>query len=135
MMSSEVDLSGLRLLVVDDEPDTREMLSSALEAHGAEVVTLADAEQALHWLGSSRADLLVSDVAMPRMDGCALIREIRRRDAGPGAMPAVAVSAFARPEDRRRALEAGFQDYLTKPVEPEVLVAAVAALVRPRAAA
>ena len=130
-----VDLSGLRLLVVDDEPDTREMLSSALEAHGAEVVMLADAEQALHWLGSSRADLLVSDVAMPRMDGCALIREIRRRDAGPGAMPAVAVSAFARPEDRRRALEAGFQDYLTKPVEPEVLVAAVAALVRPRAAA
>ena len=72
------------MLVVDDEPDTREMLSSALEAHGAEVVTLADAEQALHWLGSSRANLLVSDVAMPRMDGCALIREIRQQGAGPG---------------------------------------------------
>jgi CheY-like chemotaxis protein len=131
-----VDLSGLRLLVVDDEPDTREMLASALEAHGAEVVQLADAEQVLHWLASARADLLVSDVAMPRMDGCALIREIRRHGAGPSAiMPAVAVSAYARPEDRLRALDAGFQNYLTKPVEPEVLVAAVHALVRPRVAA
>ena len=131
-----VSLSGLRLVVVDDEPDTREMLASTLETHGAEVVAMADAEGALRWLAGNEADLLVSDVAMPRMDGCALIREIRR--TGPGAsraIPAVALSAYARPEDRRRALDAGFQDYLTKPVEPEVLVARVAALVRPRVAA
>jgi CheY-like chemotaxis protein len=70
------------------------------------------------------------------MDGCAMIRELRR--SGPGAsrgIPAVALTAYARPEDRRHALEAGFQDYLTKPVEPEELVARVAALARPRAAA
>jgi len=131
-----VDLSGLRLLVVDDEPDTRELLASVLEAHGAEVVQLADAPQVLHWLASGRADLLVSDVAMPLMDGCALIREIRRGTNGQNnTLPAVAVSAYARPEDRHRALDAGFQEYLTKPVEPEVLVAAVHALARPRVAA
>ena len=128
-----VDLSGLRLLVVEDEADTREMLASTLEAHGAEVFQVPDAEQALRWLEKNRADLLLSDVAMPRMDGCALVREIRRH--GHDRLPAVAVSAFARPEDRRRAIEAGFQDYLTKPVEPEVLIARVAALARPRAAA
>jgi CheY-like chemotaxis protein len=70
------------------------------------------------------------------MDGCALIREIRRAgSAASRGIPAVALTAYARPEDRRRALDAGFQDYLTKPVEPEVLVARVAALARPRAAA
>ncbi len=134
--AQRVSLSGLRLVVVDDEPDTREMVASTLETHGAEVVALADAEDVLRWLAGNQADLLVSDVAMPRMDGCALIREIRR--TGPGsarAIPAVALTAYARPEDRRRALDAGFQDYLTKPVEPEVLVARVAALVRPRVAA
>jgi len=134
--AQRVSLAGLRLVVVDDEPDTREMVASTLEAHGAEVVPLGDAEEALRWLGSNSADLLVSDVAMPRMDGCALIREIRRTGSGAArGIPAVALTAYARPEDRRRALDAGFQDYLTKPVEPEVLVARVAALARPRAAA
>ena len=131
-----ISLAGLRVLVVDDEPDTREMVASTLEAYGAEVVPLADAEEALRWLASNAADLLVSDVAMPLMDGCALIREIRR--TGPGSargIPAVALTAYARPEDRRHALDAGFQDYLTKPVEPEELVSRVAALARPRAAA
>ena len=134
--AERMSLAGLRLVVVDDEPDTREMVASTLEAQGAEVVALGDAEEALRWLAANPADVLVSDVAMPRMDGCALIREIRR--TGPGssrAIPAVALTAYARPEDRRHALDAGFQDYLTKPVEPEVLVARVAALARPRAAA
>jgi len=130
------NLSGVRLVVVDDEPDTREMVASALETHGAEVVALADAEEALRWLAANEADLLVCDVAMPRMDGCALIREIRRTTRGSARLlPAVALTAFARPEDRSRAIEAGFQDYLTKPVEPEELVARIAVLVRPRAAA
>jgi PAS domain S-box-containing protein len=131
-----ISLAGLRLVVVDDEADSRDMVASMLEQHGAEVVPLADAEEALRWLAANGADLLVSDVAMPRMDGCALIREIRRSGTAPArAMPAVALTAYARPEDRLRALDAGFQDYLTKPVEPEVLVARVAALARPRAAA
>ena len=131
-----ISLAGLRLVVVDDEADTRDMVASMLEQHGAEVVPLADAEEALRWLAANRADLLVSDVAMPRMDGCALIRELRRSGTAPiAALPAVALTAYARPEDRLRALDAGFQDYLTKPVEPEVLVARVAALARPRVAA
>ncbi|HET6983615.1 MAG TPA: ATP-binding protein, partial [Myxococcaceae bacterium] len=131
-----ISLAGLRLVVVDDEADTREMVASMLEQHGAEVVPLADAEEALRWLSANRADLLVSDVAMPRMDGCALIRELRRSGTAPvAALPAVALTAYARPEDRLRALDAGFQDYLTKPIEPEVLVARVAALARPRVAA
>ena len=92
-----VSLAGLRLVVVDDEPDTREMVASTLEAHGAEVVPLGDAEEALRWLSSNSADLLVSDVAMPRMDGCALIREIRRSGRAPRAIPAVALTAYARP--------------------------------------
>ena len=134
--AQRISLAGLRILVVDDEADTREMVASTLEAQGAEVVALGDAEEALRWLASNPADLLVSDVAMPRMDGCSLIREIRRTGPGSaGSIPAVALTAYARPEDRRRAMEAGFQDYLTKPVEPEVLVARVAALARPRAAA
>jgi PAS domain S-box-containing protein len=129
-------LAGLRLVVVDDEPDTREMVASTLEAHGAEVVSLADAAEVLRWFASNQADLLVSDIAMPRMDGCAMIRELRRSGLGTSSgIPAVALTAYARPEDRRHALEAGFQDYLTKPVEPEELVARVAALARPRVAA
>ena len=78
-----LNLAGLRLLVVDDEPDIRDVVASTLEAHGAEVVPIGDAEEALRWLTSNSADLLVSDVAMPGMDGCALIREIRR--TGPGS--------------------------------------------------
>ena len=132
----EQELSGLRILVVEDEADTREMIASALEAQGAEVLSLDDAEQALAVATSERLDVLVSDVAMPRLDGHALIRALRRlRPDSSAAIPAVALSAFARPDDRACALEAGFQDYLTKPVEPEVLVSVVAALARSRAAA
>ena len=131
-----VDLAGLRVLVVDDEPDTREMLISTLEAASAEVMGAADAEEALALLISAPPDVIVSDLAMPRMGGIDLVRELRRMqpDAG-GRTPAVALSAHARSEDRALALESGFQEYLTKPVEPETLLAAVAALAGPRAAA
>ena len=131
-----VDLAGLRILVVDDEADTREMLISTLEAASAEVVGAADAEEALALLHSAPPDVIVSDLAMPKMGGIDLVRALRRMrpDAG-GQTPAVALSALTRSEDRALALESGFQDYLTKPVEPETLLAAVAALAASRAAA
>ncbi len=121
-----VDLSRLRLLVVDDEPDTREILSEILRSAGATVDTAGSLGEALALCDRFRPDLLISDIAMPGGDGYALIRQLRRR--GPqrgGGIPALAVSAHAREEDRRRALAAGFERYVTKPVEPVDLVAAV----------
>jgi len=121
-----VDVGRLKLLVVDDEPDTREILSEILRSAGATVATAGSATEALALCDRFRPDLLISDIAMPGGDGYALIRQLRRR--GPergGAMPALAVSAHAREEDRRRALAAGFERYVTKPVEPADLLAAV----------
>ncbi|MBV8199484.1 MAG: response regulator, partial [Acidobacteria bacterium] len=124
--SAAVDVGKLKLLVVDDEPDTREILSEILRSAGATVATAGSLAEALAVSDRFRPDLLISDIAMPGGDGYALIRQLRRR--GPergGAMPALAVSAHAREEDRRRALAAGFERYVTKPVEPDDLLAAV----------
>jgi|GEM_PF-173086 len=120
------DLGRLRLLVVDDEPDTREILGEILRSAGAAVATAASLGEALAACDRFRPDLLISDIAMPGGDGYALIRQLRRR--GPercGRVPAIAVSAHAREEDRRRALAAGFERYVTKPVEPSDLLAVV----------
>ena len=115
-------LAGLRLLVVEDERDSLQMLGDLLSGYGAEV-TLADSgARALEWLGCGRFDLLLSDIGMPEMDGYALMREVRRREAGTGArIAAVALTAYGRAEDRVRALAAGYQNHVTKPVEPEEL--------------
>ncbi len=120
-------LAGLRLLVVEDERDSLQMLGDLLSAHGAEV-TLADSgARALDWLACSRFDLLLSDIGMPDMDGYALMREVRRREAGTGSsIAAVALTAYGRAEDRVRALSAGFQNHVTKPVEPDELALVVA---------
>ncbi len=120
------DLGRLRLLVVDDEPDTREILGEILRSAGAAVATASSLGEALAACDRFRPDLLISDIAMPGGDGYALIRQLRRR--GPescGRVPAIAVSAHAREEDRRRALAAGFERYVTKPVEPADLLAVV----------
>jgi CheY-like chemotaxis protein len=121
-----VDLGKLKMLVVDDEPDTREILSEILRSAGATVATAGSLNEALALCDRFRPDLLISDIAMPGGDGYALIRQLRRRgrERG-GAIPALAVSAHAREEDRRRALAAGFERYVTKPVEPADLIAAV----------
>ncbi|HXO42784.1 MAG TPA: response regulator, partial [Thermoanaerobaculia bacterium] len=114
------------IVVVDDEPDTREILSEILYAAGATVATAASLTEALALCDHFRPDLLISDIAMPGGDGYALVRQLRRR--GPrrgGGVPAIAVSAHAREEDRRRALAAGFVRYVTKPVEPTDLLTAV----------
>lgn len=117
-------LDGLRVLVVDDERDSREMARTALAGAGAEVAVAADVAEALDRLADRPTDVVVSDIGMPRRDGYELARELRDR----GGVPAVAVTAFAGPEDRRRALAAGFQAHLGKPVDPAALVAVVARL-------
>jgi signal transduction histidine kinase/FixJ family two-component response regulator len=126
-----VDLGGLRVLLVDDEPDAREVISEILRRCGAVVKTAGSAREALGVMGieAGGVDVLVSDIAMPDEDGYYLIRELRSRapDAG-GTTPAVALTAYAREEDRQRALAAGFQSHLAKPVEPCDLAQAIASL-------
>ena len=124
---------GLRVLVVDDDADVRDLVSAALSHYGAGVAAVGSAAEARRLFAKSPPDILVCDIALPDDDGVALIADLRRRrrDQG-GAVPAIAVSAYARPEDRDRALTAGFQRYLAKPVDVLQLVAIVGALYRER---
>jgi CheY-like chemotaxis protein len=129
--SSGSALAGLRLVVVDDEPDTREMVAATLEAHGRRWCRSATPRRRCAGSASNSADLLVSDVAMPRMDGCALIRELRRTGTGAArAHPAVALTAYAPPRSAGVRAGRGVPGLLDEAVEPEVLVARVAALAR-----
>jgi PAS domain S-box-containing protein len=115
----ELRLNGETILVVDDESDSRELLATVFERCGAEVVRCASAREALTILAATPVSLIVADIAMPEIDGCELLERARRMRAG---LPAVAVSAYARPEDRQRALAAGYNGYCAKPVEtPEFL--------------
>jgi CheY-like chemotaxis protein/nitrogen-specific signal transduction histidine kinase len=122
-----VNLQGVRVLVVDDEADTLELTRRVLGNHRALVATAATVDAALSALGNFEADVLISDLAMPGRDGYELIRAVRQSH-GPDALPAAALTAFARPEDAVRARDAGFQIHLAKPVEPEELVRVVAHL-------
>jgi PAS domain S-box-containing protein len=125
------DLQAVRVLAVDDEPDAQALLRSVLEAAGAEVFTLASADEALAQIGSVQPDVLIVDIGMPDVDGLELIRRIRRSsEAAIRDVPAAALTAFARSEDRTNALRAGFEIHLAKPVDPGELAAAVATLVR-----
>ncbi|WP_437932991.1 hybrid sensor histidine kinase/response regulator [Sorangium sp. So ce341] len=128
------ELTGVRVLVVDDQPDAREVAQRVLEECAARVTTAGSAAEAVAMLERERPDVLVSDLGMPGEDGFQLIRRVR--DLGPargGATPAVALSALARAEDRARALGAGYQAHVAKPLDPAELVGVVAALVRERA--
>jgi signal transduction histidine kinase/ActR/RegA family two-component response regulator len=121
-----VSLTGLQILVVDDQPDARELVRAVLIAAGARVLTAESADEALALLRSQRPDVLVSDIGMPERDGYELIRAIRLLppELG-GRTPAIAVTAFARSEDRMRAMLAGYQMHLAKPLEPQELVVTV----------
>ena len=122
-------LEGLRVLVVEDETDTRELIAFALIASGADVKTSARAVEALAMMKEWEADVLVSDIGMPEVDGYDFIREVRRREADTGgSLPAVALTAYAGVEDHRRAVAAGFQTHLAKPLDPAELVSVVSAL-------
>jgi CheY-like chemotaxis protein len=125
------DLTGVRVLAVDDEADSRGLLRVVLEAAGATVTTAASAAEALGLLESSPPDVLVADIGMPEMDGFDFIRHVRTLPARAAAqVPAAALTAFARSEDRTKALQAGFEMHLAKPVDPGELVASVATLAR-----
>jgi signal transduction histidine kinase/CheY-like chemotaxis protein len=122
-------LAGVRVLLVDDEPDARELVAAVLVQSGAEVVATASAAEALDALARARPHVLVSDISMPDEDGYALLRRVRSLGLDRGArLPAVALTAYARPEDRARALAVGFQVHVPKPVEPAELVEVVARL-------
>ena len=127
----ELDLKGIRVLVVDDEPDARETLREILEHCNAEVLTAGSAAEALEILPRWRPDVLLSDIGMPGEDGYELVRRVRTLSAEQGGRtPAAALTAFARGEDRRAALRAGFQMHVAKPVEIEELASVVASLAR-----
>jgi CheY-like chemotaxis protein len=122
-------LQGARILVVDDEADGRNLVMRVLADQGAECVGADRARAALDLLKREHFDVLLSDIGMPEVDGYELIKQARALDAARGKpMPAIAITAYARPEDRQRSLVAGYASHLAKPVEPRELVATVAGL-------
>jgi len=122
-------LQGTRILVVDDEPDAREVVAEVFRRAGAIVSSAASAAAGMTLLAEKEFDLLVSDVAMPGMDGLQFIQQIRQTENGKNAaIPAMALTAYARDEDRRKAVAAGFQMHLAKPVEPTDLIASAGEL-------
>ena len=124
-------LRGVRVLVVDDDPDTAELFAAALSACGARVVTTTSAPDALRALAAEAPDVVVTDLAMPGADGYWLVNEIRNlADDRVRTLPVVAVTAYGREHFRSRALAAGFADHLVKPVDPEALCLAVTMGVR-----
>jgi CheY-like chemotaxis protein len=124
-------LGGLRVLLVDDEPDAREALIGILQNHGAHVEAAGSAADAITALQRHSFDVLLADIGMPGADGYDLIRYIRALESGSAShVPAAAVTAFASDADRRKALEAGFQVHLAKPVDPAALVETVVMLGR-----
>jgi len=125
---SPVRLDRLRVLVVDDEADVRRLLIKTLGDAGAVVTAAGSVAEAMAALPSSNPHVLVSDIAMPDRDGYDFIRQVRGLGMTPAALPAAALSAFANNEDRRRALSAGFQVHVAKPIDPHALTAVIAAL-------
>jgi CheY-like chemotaxis protein len=122
-------LTGVRVLIVDDEPDARELLKRILSEYEAEVESVSSASEALPLVERGHPDVLVSDIGMPEVDGYELIRAVRLLPADDGGQtPALALTAFARSEDRQRALLAGYQAHVAKPIEPSELITTIASL-------
>lgn len=130
------ELNGLRVLVVDDQEDARELIKEVLERCKADVTCVGDATAAVDALNHATWDVLLSDLGMPGEDGYSLIKKVRKR--GPlqgGDIRAIAITAYARSEDRTNALRSGFDAHVAKPIDPVELVEVVAALARRRAPA
>jgi CheY-like chemotaxis protein len=125
-----VRLDDVRVLVVDDEAEARDVLRGALTLFGAQVQAVAGIEPAIETLRAWQPHVLVSDLGLAGEDGYSLIRRVRSMDAASGGRtPAVALTALARPDDRLRALAAGFQMHVAKPVEPQELALIIASLI------
>jgi CheY-like chemotaxis protein len=118
-------LEGVRVLVVEDEPDARELLALTLECSGARVEAVESAQEALDNLQLFRPHVLLSDIGLPIESGYELIRKVRLLSSEASHLPAVALTAFATEKDRQLALAAGFQIHLAKPVDPNVLIEAI----------
>ena len=132
-LASRLSLIGLRVLVVDDEADMLELLRTVLEEGGAEVTAVGSVDEALELLEHSKPDVVVSDIAMPGKDGYVLMCKVKELEVSlKTRIPAIALTAYARDEERRQALLAGFQIHLTKPVKSTELIAAVASIAKSR---
>jgi CheY-like chemotaxis protein len=123
------DLAGVRVLVVDDHDDTRDLLKVMFETAGAEVTSAASAEEGLEAATSVPPDLLIADIGMPRVDGYTFVGLFRERHPG---VPSIAVSAYAKPEDSARARAAGFDAYHAKPIVPADLLQLSSELLKQR---
>lgn len=122
-------LAGLKVLLVEDDEDNRDMQRAALESCQAQVVAVASVQAALRRFADFEPDIIVSDIRLPHEDGYSLIRKVRRRAASLGGeIPAIAVTAYAHEEERKFALAAGYQLHLAKPIDPAILVLAIARL-------
>ena len=122
-------LSGIRVLLVDDDADTLDLLGAALTQASAVVTTATSAGDAIQAFGVAEFDVIVSDIAMPGEDGYQLIQRIRKSGFDRGTIPAVAITAYAKDEDREKAFSAGYQSFLAKPIELSDLVTAITAAV------
>ncbi|MEH2115243.1 PAS domain-containing hybrid sensor histidine kinase/response regulator [Nostoc sp.] len=133
-LSSESEsslLADTQVLVVDDEPDIRDLITFILQDYGVEVTAVASAQEALQALSESIPDVLISDIGMPKTDGYMLMREVRSRSPGQGgSVPAIALTAYAGEMNQQQALAAGFQMHISKPVDPDVLLKAIADLIK-----
>ena len=124
-----LSLAGIRVLAIDDEADARELLSVVLTQSSASVVVVSSVREAMKTIGSWQPDVVISDIGLPDEDGYAFIRQLRSLPPEKGGrVPAAALTAYARSEDRLRALASGYQTHVTKPVEPSELIAVVASL-------
>ncbi len=130
------ELAGLLVLVVEDERDSLELVQQVLSETGARIVSATSGPEALRAIAGDRPDILISDIGMPLMDGFELIRRVRGlRDRQAAGVPAIALTAFSRREDQQRALEAGFDEFMAKPLRPAALLQAVVGIARRRAPA
>jgi CheY-like chemotaxis protein len=126
---SDLKLNARRILIVEDDVDTQELLKTVLERHGAAVTATHSVADALEEIARAKPDVIISDIGMAGENGYDLIRKVRSLDPEAGGhIPAIALTAYAGAADRRRALLAGFQTHLPKPVEPEDLVAVILSL-------
>jgi len=129
--ASHSSLQGVHVLAVDDDADALTLLREIFESAGAQVTAVDSGAQVLRQIHSARPDVVVTDIAMPSIDGYEMLRRIRSSDdKAVSHVPAIALTAHARSEDRAKASASGFQLHIAKPIDPSELIAAVAALVR-----
>jgi CheY-like chemotaxis protein/anti-sigma regulatory factor (Ser/Thr protein kinase) len=124
-----LNIAGLRILTVDDEPDMRDYLNFVLESAGGEVTAVSSAQEALESLENQNFDILISDIGMPMIDGYQLLQQLRKMNGENSKIPAIALTAYAGEYNQKQALSAGFSAHLSKPVEPEKILECILSLV------